>query len=120
MSRLLASNGELAAQEERGWVARLGVGSIADLHPRRRARVAGVLRSVTYSPAGSTSALRAELYDGTGSVDLCWTGRRSVPGIEPGRRLVAGGMVAQLGPEQATYAIVNPRYELLAPRRTGA
>ncbi|WP_454300557.1 OB-fold nucleic acid binding domain-containing protein [Salana multivorans] len=122
MSRvgLLAPRAELEAQEERSWVTRLGGEPISGLRPRRRARVAGVLRVVTYAPAGSRTALRAELFDGTGSVELCWTGRRSVLGIEPGRRLVASGMVAQGLPERAGCTIYNPRYELLVPRRSGA
>ena len=117
---LLASHTELAAQEERSWVARLGVEPIRTLVPRRRARVAGVLRAVTYAPRGSSASLCAELFDGTASIRLCWTGRRAVPGIEPGRRLLAEGMVAGSAPDGPRLTIHNPRYELLVPKRTAA
>lgn len=81
---------------------------------RRRSRVVGVLRAVSYAPVGSTTALRAQLFDGTGTIDLCWTGRRDVPGIVPGRRLVAAGMIARGEPGDTRLVMYNPRYELLA------
>jgi hypothetical protein len=68
-----------------------------------------VLRSVTYRPKGRVPALVAELYDGSGSIDLVWLGRRDVAGIQPGRRIVASGMVC---PGQRRNTIYNPRYEL--------
>ncbi|HCX84798.1 MAG TPA: DNA-binding protein [Micrococcales bacterium] len=112
----LASHAELQASEQRSWVERYQTEDIAALQPRHRSRVAGVLRSVTYAPVGSTTALRAELFDGTGSIELCWTGRRDVPGIVPGRRLLATGMVARGEARQARLLMFNPRYDLIATR----
>ncbi|PWD52318.1 DNA-binding protein [Serinibacter arcticus] len=112
-TRLLASNEEIHASDQRAWVASYDVEAIADVVPRTRAHAAGVLRSVTYAPHGSTTALRAELFDGTGSLDLVWTGRRDVPGIVPGRRLLVTGMVARSEPWRARLAIHNPTYDLL-------
>lgn len=117
---LLATHAELEASEQRTWVAGYGADDVASLVPRRRARVAGVLHAVTYAPVGSTTALRARLFDGTGSLDLCWTGRRDMPGIEPGRRIVVAGMVARCEPGRPELVMYNPRYELIAVHRESA
>ncbi|HLV57674.1 MAG TPA: OB-fold nucleic acid binding domain-containing protein [Natronosporangium sp.] len=71
--------------------------------------LAGRLRTVTYSPRTQQPALEAELYDGTGSVTLVWLGRRSIVGIEPGRRITVRGRVAE---RDGQLVIFNPYYEL--------
>ncbi|PFG19548.1 OB-fold nucleic acid binding domain-containing protein [Serinibacter salmoneus] len=109
----LASHEELRAADLRRWVAGLGVRTIAAIQPRERVEVAGTVRSVTYAPSGSIEPLRAELYDGTGSVELRWTGRHEVHGICPGRRLIASGMVAAPEPTASRCVLNNPRYTLL-------
>lgn len=84
---------------------------LAEAQPRTRVAVAGVVAAVTYPPAGAVPSLVARLYDATGSLDLIWLGRRAVPGIDPGRRLRAEGMVSA-GHDRP--AIVNPVYQLLS------
>ncbi len=56
--------------------------------------VQGRLRSVDLRPADSLATLVAELYDGTDAIQLVWLGRRSIPGIEPGRTILAKGRIA--------------------------
>jgi hypothetical protein len=51
----------------------------------------------------------AELFDGSGSVHLVWLGRSRIPGIEPGRALVARGRVSE---HDGVKVIFNPWYEL--------
>lgn len=108
----LASRDEVAADEERR-VAALQVGAtpVARLRSRRRATVTGVLRSVVLRPADRVQAVEAELFDGSGSVDLVWLGRRRIAGIEPGRRARAEGLVTDVKGRRVMF---NPRYELLA------
>ena len=112
-TRLLASHEEIHARDRRAWVAGYDVTTIADTRARSRVSVAGVLHSVTYAPQGSTTSLRAELFDGTGSLDLVWTGRREIAGIVPGRRVLATGMVARNEPGRPRLVIHNPGYDLL-------
>ena len=71
--------------------------------------VAGVLRSLTIRPVGATPALEAELYDGSGVIDLVWLGRRAIVGIEAGRRLVVTG---RLTGGQGRHRMYNPKYAL--------
>lgn len=108
-ARWFASRFEMEAVDEQQAAHRQGSTLAVDTRPRSRAQVSGVLRAVTYRPQERVPALVAELYDGSGSVDLIWLGRRDVAGIVPGRRLVAAGMVCP-GPRRNT--IYNPRYEL--------
>ncbi|MGO1315816.1 MAG: OB-fold nucleic acid binding domain-containing protein [Cellulomonadaceae bacterium] len=108
---LLSSQEEVAAHEERQVAqAQSGTTRANVLVPRRRASVAGVVRSVVLRPAERARAVEAELYDGSGSVDLVWLGRRQIPGIEPGRRMCATGLVVDV---KGRHIMFNPRYELL-------
>ena len=66
----------------------------------------------TYRPATAKPVLVGQLFDGTGSVDLVWIGRRSIAGVTPGRHLIASGTVVA-GRTRPT--IYNPAYELLVP-----
>ncbi|MFC4555900.1 OB-fold nucleic acid binding domain-containing protein [Georgenia faecalis] len=110
LARLVASRAEIDAQDEREAAARHDASPIRDARARARVRCAGILTAVTYRPRDGVVSLRARLYDGSGSIDLVWLGRREIPGIEAGRRLVAEGIVFG-GADRPT--IFNPAYELL-------
>lgn len=109
LHRLAASRSELEAEDERR--ARVpGTVPVADLVARRRARVAGTVTALTYPPASEHPALVARLADGTGVLELVFLGRRDVPGIEPGRRLVVEGTVVE---DRGRRLVYNPAYTLL-------
>lgn len=71
--------------------------------------VRGRLRSVELCPKDANATLEAELYDGTEGVTLVWLGRRSIPGIEPGRTIKVTGRMAMRDGHKVLY---NPYYEL--------
>ena len=110
LHRAFASQAELEADEERTESIRYGCTPVAGLPERHRATVHGVIRSVTLRPRQGVPALEAELYDGTGTLDLVWLGRREITGIEPGRRGTFEGLVCGVDGRRTVY---NPRYELL-------
>jgi len=112
--RLLASREALHAAEVRQQISELPVGGgqpvpIAESVHREKVDVAGTLRTVTLRPRGSTLTMEAELWDGTGRVLLVWLGRRDIPGVEPGRKIVVHGRLTSVKGERAIY---NPAYEL--------
>lgn len=110
LHQVLASRAEIEADEEREQASRaVGCTPVADLRDRSRVTVSGVLRSVTLRPREGVPALEAELYDGSGSLDLVWLGRREIHGVEPGRRLRAEGLVCDVDGRRTVF---NPRYEL--------
>jgi RecG-like helicase len=83
---------------------------------RHRVSVAGRVRSVRVQPRGGTSNLECVLVDDTGAILLVFQGRPRIPGIEPGARLVASGMV---GSWDRRLAFLNPDYELVAGGEPG-
>ncbi|MGD0882903.1 MAG: amino acid permease [Acidimicrobiales bacterium] len=84
---------------------------IGDAQWRQRVRVAGRVRSVRVQPRAGTSNLECLLVDDSGMLLLVFQGRRRIPGIQPGARLVVEGMVGDWARRQA---ILNPDYELIA------
>jgi len=76
---------------------------------RPRVRISGTVQVIRHDRIGGMPALEAEIYDGPGRVDLVWLGRASIPGIEPGSRVVAEG---RLGVRRGRATMFNPRYEL--------
>ena len=97
---LRASREDLAAQDEEVSAIRRGTVPIGELLPRRRAR------------ASDKPVLVGQLFDGTGSVDLVWIGRRQIAGVRPGIHLAAEGMVAAGRTRPNMY---DPSYEILGP-----
>jgi len=110
LGRLVASQGEVHAEEEQQHATRLGGTLVADVTMRQQVTVCGTLRSVTLRPRAGVPALEAELYDGSGSLSVVWLGRRQIAGIEPGRRVRVHGLVTTSDGQPAIY---NPRYELV-------
>lgn len=80
-----------------------------DCHCGDEVTVRGRLRSVELCPKDANATLEAELYDGTEGVTLVWLGRRTIPGIEPGRTIKVTGRMAVRDGHKVLY---NPYYEL--------
>jgi RecG-like helicase len=93
-----------------------GTTPIGEAQWRQRVRVAGRVRSVRVQPRAGTSNLECVLVDDTGKLLLVFQGRRRIPGIQPGARLVVEGMVGDWARRQA---ILNPDYELIAGPEAG-
>ena len=80
--------------------------AVASLQPRRRATVAGQIRSVE-SYERPYPRTEVELDDGTGTIFLRFTGRREVPGFAPKLSIVAEGTP---GLERGALVMLNPLY----------
>lgn len=110
LRRLTSSDAELEAEDLRSESTRMGGTSVRDLPDRAPAVVCGTIRTTTLRPRAGTPALVAEVYDGTGVLTVVWLGRRSIAGIEAGRRIRVHGRVAH---RDGRPVVFNPRYELL-------
>jgi len=86
-----------------------GTTRILDLRPRQRARVEGRVRSVRVQAGGGVPSVECVLSDGAASILLVFQGRRRVPGIEPGARLIVEGMVGERGRK---LAMMNPLFTI--------
>ena len=88
-----------------------GTVAIGDLVGRKRAKVAGRIRSMRIQPGQQSTNLEVVVTDDTGDVTVIFMGRPEIPGIEPGTRLVAEAMVAERGQE---LTMTNPVIELIS------
>jgi hypothetical protein len=61
-------------------------------------------------PWAGVPTLECTLVDQSGAINLVFLGRRDVPGIGPGARLSAEGMIGRHG---GRLAVINPMYEIL-------
>ncbi|WP_374985458.1 OB-fold nucleic acid binding domain-containing protein [Streptomyces fradiae] len=109
LDRLSSSQGELESAELQEDAEAAGCTRICDCGDRQIVKVTGTLRTVTLRPRAGVPALEAELFDGTAPLDVVWLGRRSIVGIEPGRKLIASGRVSM---SQGRRVLFNPKYEL--------
>ncbi|GAA2448898.1 OB-fold nucleic acid binding domain-containing protein [Streptomyces macrosporus] len=109
LGRLSSSPEDLLSAELRQDTEANGCTRICDCGDRQIVKVAGTLRTVTQRPRAGVPALEAELFDGSAPLDLVWLGRRSIAGIEPGRRLIASGRIAM---NRGRPVLFNPKYEL--------
>ena len=75
---------------------------------RAPVRVAGVVRRITVRPGEGYDSLEALVTDGTGEVTAAWTGRRAIPGLSLGTRMILEGAIGQ---ERGARKMVNPRFE---------
>ncbi|MFT8396294.1 OB-fold nucleic acid binding domain-containing protein [Propionibacterium sp.] len=108
--RLFSSDSDLESEELVAQSVKSGATPIGKAPDRRRVTVQGTVSAVTLNPRERHSWLEADLTDGSGTVLLVWMGRRTIAGIDPGRKLRVTGLINRNGD---TPVIYNPNYELL-------
>jgi hypothetical protein len=112
--RLRETDEERLAAETREWAGTVqGCTTIADAPTRKRARIAAVVRRITVRPAEGHEAVEAVLSDGTGEIAAVWMGRRSIPGMSLGTRMVLEGVLGD-ATRGEPRRMVNPRFEFAA------
>ncbi len=107
---LTRSSDDIDSDELKQESADSGGVHIGQVRPRSRVTVRGEVRSVTLRPRSDVPALVADLWDGTDALQLVWLGRRTIPGIVAGARLLATGRVAV---HRGQRTIFNPAYEII-------
>jgi amino acid transporter len=88
-----------------------GATPISAVRYRERARVAGRIRSMRVQPWSGVATLECTLVDATGGILVVFLGRKQVPGIGPGAKVVVEGMV---GDHNGRLSILNPAYRIVA------
>jgi len=73
-------------------------------------KIAAAVRRITVRPGEGFDSLEALLSDGTGEVTAVWAGRRGIPGLSLGTRMILEGTI---GEERGTRKMVNPRFEFV-------
>lgn len=111
LHKFTASDAALDAESLQTEGDRAGAEAVTGCRRGEMVCIAGRLKSVVYTPRETALTLEAELFDGSGVVDLVWLGRRRIAGIEPGRHLLVRGRLAKRDGRPVIY---NPWYELQA------
>ena len=114
LRRLTASPAALDSERLQQFCSAVpNVTRIGDVVARAEVAVVGEISTLRIVPQPDGSPwLQATITDGTGSIVAMWTGRRRIPGIRPGQRLIVLGRGAPTG-RGGRLVIYNPRYELL-------
>lgn len=113
LQRIKTSDADLDRERLRQFCADLpGVTPIGEAEPRQEVSVAGEITSLRIVPRSGTPSLEATINDGSGTMVVVWTGRRKIPGVAPGKRLVLSGRGTPQG-AAGRLTVFNPRYELL-------
>jgi RecG-like helicase len=89
-----------------------GVVLMRDAENREMVKLAGVVERIRVKPQDGTAAYEVAVSDGTGRVRVIWLGRRTIPGLELGLRMVVEGRLGE--DEKGRKQILNPTYEFEA------
>ena len=109
--RMSESDEQRYAEEIERWSDSIpGTVRIRQAPLRDRVKLAGVVRRITVRPLEGHESLEALLYDGTGEVTVVWMGRRTIPGLDLGTRVVVEGLLAD---QRGERRVVNPAFEFL-------
>lgn len=112
-ARLTEPPGDLDAVDLAGRVQSTGCACVCDAERGDLVTVTGRIRTVQSGGGEDCLGVTAEVFDGTGAIDVCWLGRRSIPGIDTGRFVTLTG---RIGTRSGHKIMFNPRYELLEGR----
>ena len=89
----------------------LDITNICDVKLREPARFGGEVQSLRVVPRAGSSSLEITVSDGSGARAVAvFLGRRSLPGLEPGRGVVLEGVPRKEGHRTV---MLNPAYTLL-------
>jgi hypothetical protein len=112
LEKLGRSPEDIRAANLRAWVATIeGATSIAEVEPRRRCCVAGVIQNIRIDPRQGSGSIEATIIDGSGQMVAKWLGRPTMPGIQLGMGLVMEGTVGI--DADGDKVILNPEYRLV-------
>lgn len=109
--------GSEASETAQAETAEAAVASkVCEVAERQKASLFGVLRSVTFPPPTATGSFSGTLFDGTGSIEVVWLGRKNVPGIKAGIRLAVQGMVIS---RSNGLCVINPTFQIAPVKAHG-
>jgi len=114
LDRLTESDEERLASSVQAWAESVPeTVRIAQAPSRTPVRLAVSVKRISLVPSEHHESLEALLTDGTGEVTGVWIGRRSIPGLQLGTRMIVKGV---LDKATGTRRMVNPQYEFVAYR----
>jgi len=108
---LTAGTHEIEQGRLSGRYAGVATTSIADAPTRTPMKIAGEITGIRVVPRAGSPSLEVTVSDGSGlSAIAVFTGRTSIPGVQPGKGVVLEGVAR---PEGKGIMLLNPTYQLL-------
>jgi hypothetical protein len=108
---LTADTHEIEQGRLSGRYAGVAATSIADAPTRTQTKVAGEVTGIRVVPRAGSPSLEVTVSDGSGATAVAvFTGRTSIPGLQPGRGVVLEGVGRSEG---KGLLLLNPKYQLL-------
>jgi hypothetical protein len=112
LERLARPAEQTRAENLRVWAQTLeGTSRIAQVEPRTRCRVGGVITNIRIDPRQGGGTIEATITDGTGRIVARWLGKSSMRGIRLGVGLLLEATSSL--PEEGEMVLLNPEYELI-------
>lgn len=109
---------DIRAENLRAWATTIeGRTPIADLEPRHRHKVAGVIQNIRIDPRAGRDSIEATIIDGTGALVVKWLGRHELAGVRLGEGLVVEGTIGL--DEDGELVVLNPEYDLIGSPEQG-
>lgn len=112
--KLTESDESRLAEETRSWACTVpDAVLIAETPLRKPAKVAGEVRRITVLPMEGNESVEAVISDGTGKMTVVFMGRRALPGMNLGTRVIVDGVAGRQ--RDGTLRMVNPKFEFSKP-----
>ncbi|MCU1377571.1 MAG: ATP-dependent helicase RecG [Acidimicrobiales bacterium] len=111
LRKLTAGTQEIEQGRLAGRYAGIGATCIADAPLRVRTRVAGEITSIRVVPRAGSPSLEVTVNDGTGLAVAVFTGRTTIPGVNPSKGIALDGVARQ---DRRRILLMNPAYQLLS------
>jgi RecG-like helicase len=110
--RLVESDEARLAEEIRSWASSVpGAVPVAQAQMRVPVKIAGVVRRITVFPMEGNESLEVVVSDGTGEITVVFMGRRVMPGLNLGTRVVVDGVAGKQ--RDGSRRMVNPKFEFV-------
>ena len=114
LDRFTESDEDRLASSVQAWAETIpGTVRVADAPSRAPVKLAVTVKRISLVPGEHHDSLEALLTDGTGEVTGVWIGRRSIPGLQLGTRMVVKGVLSKA---PIPRRMVNPAYEFASSR----
>ena len=102
----------MRSENLRSWAESVpGTCRIAEVEPRSRSKVAGVIQNIRIDPRTGGS-IEATISDGTASLVAKWLGRSTLSGIRLGEGLILEGAIG-IDDDNDLPMVLNPEYQLV-------
>ena len=112
LNKLARPPEDIRAENLRSWIATIpAVTPLAEVEPRKRSKVAGVVQNIRIDPREGRGSIEATIIDGSGDMVVKWLGRNELAGVRLGVGLIAEGTVGT--DPDGEMVVLNPEYDLV-------